>query len=82
MNSDSKQAIKQNNPYNYYVIIINDFFGPQEPKSRLVKASSDEEAKLKTRMGNPDLLIGFAHREDACAFLQAKCGAQWTEIEE
>jgi hypothetical protein len=82
MNSESKQEITQNNPYNYYVVIINDFFGPQEPKSRLVEASTEEEAKLKTRMGNPDLLMGFARKEDACAFLEARCGTEWAEIEE
>ncbi len=82
MNSESKQAITQNNPYNYFVVIINDFSGPQEPKSRLVKASTEKEAKVKTRMGNPDFLMGFAQREDACAFLEERCGTEWAETEE
>ncbi len=66
----------------YYVVMIDSFFGPQEPKARLVQCSTAEGAQVKTRMHNPDLLMGFEHREDACAFLQEKCGSDWAEIEE
>jgi hypothetical protein len=68
-----------NNEPKYFVVMIDDFFGPREPKARLVKASSEEDARVKTRMGNPDLLIGFERREDVYTFIKT---LGWTEIEE
>jgi len=80
MNIESKNKTVIANAY--YVVIIHDFFGPQEAKARLVKAQTEEEAKVKTRMGNPDLIKGFANKEDACAFLDGDSGEQWSEIED
>jgi|688.fasta_scaffold283524_3 hypothetical protein len=64
----------------FYAVAIHDFFGPQEPKVNLVQASTKEEAKLKTRMGNPDLIKGFVSREDAVAYLDKQFGAEWSEL--
>ncbi|MBS2004170.1 MAG: hypothetical protein JST44_21875 [Cyanobacteria bacterium SZAS LIN-5] len=71
---------KDNNEPGFFVVSIHDFFGPQEPKTRLVKASTEEEAKVITRMGNPDLIKGFVNRDDAVAFLDAHYPDQWEEL--
>lgn len=71
---------KDNNEPGFFVVSIHDFFGPQEPKTRLVKASTEEEAKVTTRMGNPDLIKGFVNRDDAVAFLDAHYADQWEEL--
>lgn len=64
----------------YYVVAIQDFFGPREPKVNLVQASSEEQARQKTRMGNPDLLKGFTDKNDAIAFLNESFGTEWSEL--
>lgn len=66
----------------YFCVIIHELYGPQEAKARLVRASSAEQAKITTRMGNPDVLQEFASAEDAREFFRT-LGVDWIEnIEE
>lgn len=69
-----------NNEPGFFVVSIHDFFGPQEPKTRLVRASTEEEAKVITRMGNPDLIKGFVTRDDAVSYLDEYHAGQWDEL--
>lgn len=67
-------------PNRFYVVVIDDFYGPQEPKIKLVQASSVQEAILKTRMGNPDLIKAFADEKEAAQFVHDCSGKQSSEV--
>ncbi len=76
-----KESEGNHEPDRFYAVAIHDFFGPNEPKVKLVKASSEEEAKVRTRMGNPDLIKDFASKIDAANFLDEVYGGQWSELD-